>query len=198
MAVPMQWLDNGTVLFVGQEATWNIYTARPDEPGSAIALLEADFNEHYPRVSPDGRWMAYLSDESGTFQLYVRAYPGMGSKLQVSDEDLGTVATAGGATWSLDGQEITYVQQRENQPAQARGKTLDFTSGIAVVSDRELPWAVDGIFEIEDLHPDGERVLRFRQATRDTADATERPTRLIVVTNWSSELRALLGQSGGR
>lgn len=57
---------------------------RPQEPE---AFLQAPFNERMPAFSPDGRWLAYASDESGTFQVYVRAFPGDGSRLQISNSD---------------------------------------------------------------------------------------------------------------
>src|SRR6266571_4581457 len=65
-------------------------------------FLRTRFTEAGPRFSPDGRWIAYGSDESGQYEIYVRPYPGPGGKWQVSTE--------GGehVIWSRDGKEIFY------------------------------------------------------------------------------------------
>jgi Tol biopolymer transport system component/DNA-binding winged helix-turn-helix (wHTH) protein len=66
-------------------------------------LLKTPFNEDSPRFSPDARWVAYVSDESGRNEVYVRSFPGTGGKWQIS--------TAGGILprWSGDGRELLYV-----------------------------------------------------------------------------------------
>ena len=53
--------------------------------GKPEVFLQTPANERYPSFSPDGRWMAYASDESGTFQVYVRAFPDKGGKWQISN-----------------------------------------------------------------------------------------------------------------
>src|SRR5205823_2590653 len=55
-----------------------------------------------PRFSPDGRWAALVSDESGTFEVYVRSYPDPSVKVQVS------VGGGYGAVWSADGSRLYY------------------------------------------------------------------------------------------
>ena len=65
-------------------------------------FLRTPFDEFAPMFSPDGRWLAYLSDESGRLEVYVQPYPGPGGKWQISTE--------GGAepVWARDGQELFY------------------------------------------------------------------------------------------
>jgi hypothetical protein len=65
--------------------------------------LDSPFNEIFAQFSPDGKWMAYSSDESGTSQLYVQSIPATGEKHQIS--------TAVGAMprWSRDGKELFYL-----------------------------------------------------------------------------------------
>jgi serine/threonine-protein kinase len=73
------------------------------EGGSGLdSLLVTRYNEGWPALSPDGRWLAYQSDESGRFEVYVRAWPGLGAKVQVSQN--------GGSepAWSRDGRELFY------------------------------------------------------------------------------------------
>ena len=68
----------------------------------ASSFLATDFNEGEPVFSPDGKWIAYVSNESGKFEIYVRTFPDTGGKWQIS--------TAGGEDplWSRDGTEIFY------------------------------------------------------------------------------------------
>ncbi len=62
----------------------------------------SDFNEFVPAVSPDGRWLAYVSDESGQDEIYLREFPGLGGKGQIS--------ISGGAEprWRRDSRELFY------------------------------------------------------------------------------------------
>lgn len=71
-----------------------------------VALLQTAANETLPQVSPDGKWMAYQSDETGTNQIYVRPFPeGAGNKSQVSAEG----AAAIWPRWRGDGKELFFV-----------------------------------------------------------------------------------------
>src|SRR6202030_1842180 len=68
----------------------------------AQSFLRTPFNETAPRFSPDGRWLAYSSDESGRREIYVQPYPGPGGKRQISTEG-GTEPV-----WNPDGRELFY------------------------------------------------------------------------------------------
>ena len=72
------------------------------KPGEPKPFVNSAFNEEAPAFSPDGRWLAYQSDESGNFEVYVRPFPGPGGKWQVS--------TGGGLDpkWSRNGKELFY------------------------------------------------------------------------------------------
>ena len=65
-------------------------------------FLQTPFNESAPHFSADGRWLAYISDESGRYEVYVQPYPGPGGKRQISTEG-GTEPV-----WSRNGQELFY------------------------------------------------------------------------------------------
>src|SRR5262249_31302262 len=66
-------------------------------------FLKTTFAEGQARFSPDGKWVAYASDESGTFEVYIQEFPGPGGKWQIS--------TRGGfqPTWRADGRELYYI-----------------------------------------------------------------------------------------
>jgi Tol biopolymer transport system component/DNA-binding winged helix-turn-helix (wHTH) protein len=73
--------------------------------GAAKPLLNTSSNEAQARLSPDGRWIAYVSDESGTPEVYVRRYPGM------DDPRLISAGSGGQPQWRADQQELFYLAQ---------------------------------------------------------------------------------------
>jgi Tol biopolymer transport system component len=80
-------------------------TGRADSPETPkpVPFLKTEFNESQGQFSPDGRWMAYVSDESGTQQVYVQSFPRLGGQRQISTE--------GGnqPRWRRDGKELFYL-----------------------------------------------------------------------------------------
>ena len=87
---------------------FDLWTVPLDSDGVALragkpeVFLQTPSDERYPVFSPDGRWLAYTSTESGNFQVYVRAFPDKGGKWQIS--------SAGGAypMWSRSGRELFF------------------------------------------------------------------------------------------
>ena len=105
--------------------------SRVAEAREAIPVVTSEFNEANARFSPDGRWFAYASNESGAYEIYVRPFnldaaPGeplsIGGRVMVSKGG----ATAGGAIWRADGKELFYL---------APDGTL---MAVAVDSERDL------------------------------------------------------------
>lgn len=92
--------------------------------GEPFAVVASAFNEIRPVFSPDGRWLAYESDESGRPEGYVRPFPGPGGKWQVS--------TDGGVEprWSGDGREIFYLDPTQHLVAVAVDTRGTFSAGI--------------------------------------------------------------------
>jgi serine/threonine-protein kinase len=151
-----------------------------DTAPKRIAATRAD--EASPRVSPDGRWITYTTDESGTQEVVVRPFPGPGPKVQVS--------TNGGAepVWSRDGKRLFYRTGRRVVAA-----TLTTAPQLSVASRSEL---FDDVFlpatsphANYDVSPDGSRLL-FLAGVDDQ--------RLIVIYNWAAELRNRLRTRGER
>ena len=176
---PISWLPDGSVLAfteVHPETGNDIWLlSLPDRTAQPLAATTAD--ERGPMFSPDGRWLAYTSDESGQDEVYVQPYPGPGSKRLVS--------TSGGneVVWSTSGQELFY----------RRGDRLM----VVPVTDGPTfaPGSVDvvftGAFErgvyanpSYDISPDGSRFIMIRSNRDPTL------TRLTVVLNWFEELKA--------
>jgi dipeptidyl aminopeptidase/acylaminoacyl peptidase len=146
------------------------------EPFAASPAFEAE-----AEFSPDGRWLAYQSDESGRTEIYVRPFPGPGGQRQVS--------AAGGQypTWSRQRNELFYVTL--DQRIWVAGYTTD---GVSFRSEKPRAWSEEtladrgaGVRNV-DLHPDGERFAILKTAG-PRADAT----RLVLGLNVFEELRRL-------
>lgn len=85
--------------------------------GKPELFLQTPFDERHPAFSPDGRWLAYDSDESGPLQVYVRAFPDKGGKWRISITD-GELPV-----WSRDGREL-FFRNLEAAPAKPEEKTI--------------------------------------------------------------------------
>jgi serine/threonine-protein kinase len=142
-----------------------------------LPFLQTPFNETSPRFSPDGRWLAYISDKSGLYEIYVQPYPGPGEKLQIS--------TDGGTepAWNPNGRELFYRSGNKmmavditTQPGFAAGKPQMLFEGQYA----SAPFPIDNY----DVSPDGQRFLMVK-ATEQASPAT----RINVVLNWFEELK---------
>lgn len=144
-------------------------------------FLSSPFTEQQPRFSPDGRWLAYESNESGAFEIYVRPFPGPGGKWVVS--------TGGGtnAVWSRARRELLYLAP------DGRIMLVPYTAaGDAFQAERPRVWSETLVQHRPltgasfDLHPDGERVV-MAPATGATAG----PTHVTLMFNVFDELRRM-------
>ena len=148
------------------------------------AQRSADFvhtpgDERSIALSPDGRWLAYISTESGQSEVYVRAVPGPGGKWQISRNG-GTEPA-----WSADGQELFY-----RDPQNLMSVSVDTRGAFVIRGSRPLFKA--GLYGTSadrasyDVHPSGKWFAMTRNFTT-RAD-------LIVVVNWFTELRSKFGK----
>ena len=144
-------------------------------------MIQTEFHEAFPGFSPDGRWLAYHSNETGRREVFVQPYPLTSAKWQISDQ--------GGEKplWSAKGDELfyrdgprLYAVAIETEPAFQPGRPrLLF----------EKPFADTPRLKDYDVSPDGERFV-FIELTE--AEATLKPVdQLIVVQNWFEELERL-------
>jgi serine/threonine-protein kinase len=115
--------------------------------GAPILFKGTAVNERDPAFSPDGRWVAYDSDESGPSEIYVSPFPGPGAAVLVSN--------GGGSipTWSPTGNELLYW---------SNGKIMSasYTANDTFVPGKPQLWAPqDGLARrVFDVHPDGKRL----------------------------------------
>ena len=146
-------------------------------------LLETEFRERNAALSPDGRWLAYQSNESGQFEVYVRPFPDVNSgRWQVS---------SGGAQWPLwspDGRELFY-QGSGSMMAVPIETEPTFTPGTMELLFDLGPYLGGGNRRI-DIFPEGNRFLMLK--TGGGSNATAAATSIIVVQNWFEELKRLV------
>jgi hypothetical protein len=155
---------------------------------TVVPFLPATANRHTPAFSPDGRWLAYSSNESGRAEVYVTSY--------ADRANTATVSQGGGETpfWSRDGRTLYY---RTLQPATGASVSLmsvDVRAGrtLALGPPRTIARLPEGFIAIGpgrcvDLHPDG----RFLVGRWTRPFPVLPVTRLHVVQNWFSELERL-------
>jgi serine/threonine-protein kinase len=150
--------------------------------GNPELFLGTPFLDCYPAFSPDGRWMAYNSDESGVQEVYVRPFPGPGGRWQISK--------GGGFNprWSRDGRELLFEGPDERVMAVGyNAKGDSFAAGKPRVwSQARLMWNSGGI-SVYDLAPDGKRIAAILAS--DEAGGEKAPTHLTFLLNFFDELR---------
>jgi serine/threonine protein kinase/Tol biopolymer transport system component len=147
----------------------------PATPNARPELfLQTPFNESTPRISPDGKWVAFTSDESGTDEIYVTTFPKAGRRHRVS-ADVGT-----SARWSAGGQEIVY---RSRLRVMSVSFAASGDGAPAIGPPRELfslPEGTGGEWVVAD---NGQRFLfKLRVTARQSAPMT-------VILNWPAHLR---------
>ena len=151
-------------------------------------LLQAKYNEAQPQISPDGRWMAYTSDESGQYEVYVRPFPEV-------EKGRWQVSTSGGDNplWSRDGRELLYrsgdavmAVSVKTEPAFSLETPKILFRGTYVSSN--LSSSYDLV--TWDISPDGKRFLMMKpMQSTDKAPEAEVPRRINIVLNWFEELK---------
>jgi eukaryotic-like serine/threonine-protein kinase len=152
--------------------------------GKAKVFLQTRFAARSPMISPDGRWLAYMSNESGTYRIYVQAFPNGGGTQQVSD-DGGTYPA-----WSRNGHDLFFWQFDEHRP-QSRLMAASYQArGDSFVADKPGVWSERRLVSFSttrsyDPAPDGTRLVALMPA-----DPPQEPQdHVIFLMNFFDELR---------
>src|SRR5215813_3127910 len=141
-------------------------------------FLQTEFNERFGRFSPDGRWIAYASDESGDWQVYVQNFPAGGGKWQVS--------TNGGSfpAWRRDGKELYYVSpDKKVMAVDVKGAGGTFERGVPkALFDLKVSSfvSIQARFAVT---ADGQRFL----VNNTIGENASSP--IAVVLNWTADLK---------
>jgi len=151
------------------------------KPGEPKPFVNSAFNEWFPAFSSDGRWLAYESNESGSYEVYVRPFPGPGGKWQIS--------TGGGLypKWSRNGKELFY------RTLDSKIMAVTYTaSGDSFHADKPQLWSPGQFTERGlgdhnfDLHPDGKRFAVLKAPGTEQAAAVNK---VSFIFNFFDELR---------
>ena len=146
-------------------------------------LSSSPFDEQNPQLSPNGRWLAYTSDENGNYQIYVQSFSPEG-KLGA---DKKIVSTTGGTSpvWRRDGNELFFLApdgQMMAAPVKTGGAEFEFDAPKALFKTRTMSLE-GGIYHEFDVSPDGQRFL-IGTLVGDSKAAP--PT---VIMNWTALLK---------
>jgi serine/threonine protein kinase len=172
----------------------DIFIARSDSlPLQFAPYLHADWAESQPAISPDGHWLAYVSNQTGIAEVYVRAFPNPGPPVLISE--------GGGAhapLWAPDGSALYYISTSTMYRAELR-----MDGSVSVIRRRKLftmPRVGDFALMIPpiDIAPDGGKfILAGTDPAPTETSATTKPSQggrtAFVVVNWFSELKAKMG-----
>ncbi|HEU4930349.1 MAG TPA: hypothetical protein VFU38_11015, partial [Candidatus Krumholzibacteria bacterium] len=145
------------------------------------ALAEDDHAQWGARVSPDGHWVAFVSNQSGRHEIYVRSWSNPSAMWQVSSQG------GNAPVWARDGGELFYMRGSTLVSVPVDRASTSFSAGTA--RDLfEMPPAYDVPLEIPnyDVEPGGRQFLTTRVANPDAA-----LRRVDLVFNWSEEVRRL-------
>ena len=178
---PYSWGSSNLLVFSSYnpnhvDSRGDIWVFRPDGEKEPEPFVQTPANEWGPFLSPDGRFIAYTSDESGQYQVYVKPYPPTEIQWRISD------GYGEEPVWSAVGDEIFYRRGREwlSVPVQT---DPSFEAGVPRVVFDGPYINVDGLSY--DVTGDGQRFFLLKPPDQPP------PTQIHVVANWFEELKRL-------
>ncbi|UCF36074.1 MAG: protein kinase [Acidobacteriota bacterium] len=183
-----QWVsswspDGKYLLFTEESDPGGLYTIDLEGDRTPQPFLETPFNEAEGTFSPDGRWIAYQSTESGQTEVYVRPFPASGGKWQVS--------TNGGShpRWSLDGKELYYRKDGGIMvvPVNLSGSSFQYESPRQLFDgDFSSVAFLGSVYADYDVGPDGRFIMLRSENTSRTQN------QVVLITNWFDRLNNMV------
>jgi Tol biopolymer transport system component len=182
---PYGWSADGTRLVFFHLPRRDVGILRLESEPRWEPLLNSEATEQTPAISPDGKWIAYASNETGRDEVYFQRFPELGQKRRVSTE--------GGLDplWAPDGTRLYYLRSPRTA---MMAVSIDVGPTVRVgkpevLFERAYYRTLPG-HRTHDLDPGGTRFLMIKADER--ADATGGGSRIQVVLNWQEELKRLV------
>ena len=174
-ATASDWSADGQLVFMDG----NIGMLSMEGEGKGRKLISGEFRVFDPAVSPNGRWIAYTSMESGQYEIYARPFPNV-------DEGKWSISSGGGNSpaWSPDGTELFYRNGNKMMVVEITTET-GFSYGAAKELFEGTYSYGDGTVRNYDIHPGDKRFLMIKELGQVEPQ-------LIFVQNWSEELKRLV------
>ncbi len=180
------WIVARTGGTTGQEGMRDIVGYRPGVDSAAVPLLTSEFDETAMALSPDGRWLAYASNESGRQEVYVRPFPDLESGRRLVSADGGS-----SPLWAHSGRELFYLT-----PANEMMSAAVQTRPTFEVTERRtlFQFGADFVFGTRvyttyDITPDDRRFV----FVRTVGPQQENRVRLVLIENMLEELKEKMG-----
>jgi serine/threonine protein kinase/Tol biopolymer transport system component len=182
-----EWSRDGRWLVyrTGVSGSFRDIYARPLSGDSGrVTVAAGPYDEYMPALSPDGRWIAYVSLESGREEVYVRPFPR-------TDRARWQVSTAGGTApaWAHSGRELFYVSRGDSLVAVAASGGDDFQTGPARALFSTQPFVILPFHRSYDVGPDDRSFIMLER----TGGSPQEANRLTVVLGWVEEVAAKVG-----
>ena len=178
-----RWLVYRSGVSDGQRDIW---ARRLNGDTARVTVSAGSFDEYMPALSPDGRWVAYVSVESGQEEVYVRPFP-------ATDQARWQLSSLGGSQplWSHSGRELFYVTPADSLVAVEIAPGAEFRPGArkTLFSTRKL--VIQPLHQGYAVTPDDRGFIMFQ-----AAGVAESRLTLTVVLNWFEEVRAKMGGKG--
>ena len=191
MELPTSFSPDGSVALVQvldyadtspANTRWDVFVLPLGGEKKMRPLLKTRAKEELARVSPDGRWVAYRSDESGRLEIFVQAFPGPGPKWQISTE--------GGSEprWSRSGRELFYRQDDKVSRQNDKLMVVDVETAPTFRAGRPRVLFEGQFYDFGincyDVSPDGSRFIMIKE---DPAELG--PAHVNVILNWLEDVK---------
>ena len=181
---PNSWSPDAEVLIYSQNhptTGLDLWLLPFKEESNPRKFIVTPYNEFASKFSPDGKWIAYVSDESGKNEVYVQQFPGPGGKLQISKN--------GGSfpVWAPNGEELFYINGNKMMAMEiSTAPKFEASSPRQLFVSEYLISGANPSIPNYDISSDGYHFVMIR------SEQEKAPTRLHVILNWFDELKRLV------
>jgi serine/threonine-protein kinase len=180
--LPGSWSPDGVLAYSeGALGNQDIYVLTLEGKGEEEPFMVTEFDEKQPVFSPDGMWIAFISNRSGRDEVYVKPYPGEGGIMPIS--------TGGGEqpVWARSGKELFYRSGQQTLVVSVETQPTFKAETPRVLFDGFYPGAWFFLTSNYDISPDGQRFLMVEKTGNGNS-----LTQINVVQNWFSEVKRLV------